>query len=51
MVYDNHPIIDAFRYVDEDTVFGAMDNKVNPPGEGTYYFYLARFPKAEEAKI
>lgn len=27
MVYDKHPIFDAFRRVDEDTVLGAMDRK------------------------
>lgn len=43
MVYDNFPIIDSFRYVDEGTLLGAMDNKDNPAGEGTYYFYLKRF--------
>lgn len=50
MVYDKIPIIDSFRYIDEDTVIGAMDNKDNLPGEGTYYFYLKRFPK-DGAKI
>lgn len=42
MIYDKHPIIDTFRYVGEDTVIGAMDNKEDKPGEGTYYFYLTR---------
>lgn len=50
MVYDKIPIIDSFRYVDEDTVIGAMDNKENPAAEGTYYFYLTRFPKDEGAR-
>ncbi|TDZ33239.1 hypothetical protein C8035_v011448 [Colletotrichum spinosum] len=43
MVYDNFPIIDAFRYVDENTVVGAMDNK-ELQDAGTYYFYLKRRP-------
>lgn len=41
MVYDNLPIIDQFRYVDQDTVMGAMDNKILKDA-GTYYFYLNR---------
>lgn len=41
MVYDKFPIIDAFRYVDENTVVGAMDNK-ELQQSGTYYFYLRR---------
>ena len=43
MVYDKFPIIDSFRYVADDTVLGAMDNKDQPAGIGTYYFYLKRF--------
>ena len=30
MVYDKHPIFDAFRRVDADTVMGAMDRKGEP---------------------
>lgn len=41
MVYDNLPIIDQFRYVDQDTVIGAMDNKILKDAD-TYYFYLTR---------
>lgn len=41
MVYDKLPIIDSFRYVTEDTVIGAMDNKTLQD-VGTYYFYLTR---------
>ncbi|WYZ41152.1 hypothetical protein EsH8_V_000047 [Colletotrichum jinshuiense] len=41
MVYDKFPIIDAFRYVDENTVLGAMDNK-DLQSAGTYYFFLKR---------
>ncbi|KAJ7213854.1 hypothetical protein GGX14DRAFT_444269 [Mycena pura] len=40
MIYDNKPIIDHFRYVDEDTVAGMMDLKDGPPG---YHFYLTRY--------
>ncbi|TEA13139.1 hypothetical protein C8034_v004752 [Colletotrichum sidae] len=43
MVYDNFPIIDAFRFVDENTIVGAMDNK-ELQDAGTYYFYLKRRP-------
>lgn len=42
MVYDNFPIIDPFRYVSEDVVMGAMDTKLQQPGDGTYFFYLNR---------
>ncbi|EOD45476.1 hypothetical protein M430DRAFT_40654 [Neofusicoccum parvum] len=45
MVYDNFPIIDIFKYVSEDVVFGAMDNKLLPE-DGTYYFYLRRIKTA-----
>lgn len=41
MVYDNFPIIDYFKYVNEDLVAGAMDSKKMKPF-GTYYFYLKR---------
>ncbi|KAH7153492.1 hypothetical protein EDB81DRAFT_687767 [Dactylonectria macrodidyma] len=41
MVYDNFPIIDSFRYVADDIVMGAMDNK-DQQDTGTYYFYLTR---------
>ncbi|KAJ7274235.1 hypothetical protein C8J57DRAFT_1178391 [Mycena rebaudengoi] len=39
MVYDIRPIIDHFRFVNEDTVAGMMDAKGTPPG---YHFYLTR---------
>ncbi|KAJ7673531.1 hypothetical protein B0H17DRAFT_947161 [Mycena rosella] len=39
MVYDDKPIIDHFRYVNEDTVAGMMDVKNAPPG---YHFHLTR---------
>jgi hypothetical protein len=42
MVYDNLPIIDSFRRVDDKTVVGAMDNKMLPKETGTYYFYLSK---------
>ncbi|KPM38345.1 hypothetical protein AK830_g8233 [Neonectria ditissima] len=41
MVYDKFPIIDSFRYVSENVVIGAMDNK-DLKDVGTYYFYLTR---------
>lgn len=46
MVYDKFPIIDAFRYVDENTVIGAMDTK-DLKDAGTYYFYLKRGPDSK----
>ncbi|KAJ5640119.1 uncharacterized protein N7484_007981 [Penicillium longicatenatum] len=38
MVYDDFPIIDYFRYVNDDLLAGAMDAK--SVKEGTYFFYL-----------
>lgn len=43
MIYDKFPIIDVFKYVDDNTVLGAMDNKDFPADAGEYYFYLKRF--------
>ena len=43
MFYDKAPIIDVFRYVDVNTVIGAMDHK-DTRHLGTYYFYLTRRP-------
>ncbi|CAF1165545.1 unnamed protein product [Adineta steineri] len=43
MVYDNYPIIDHFRYVNDNMVVGAMDNKLKPAEQhGTLYFFLTR---------
>ncbi|KAF8214899.1 hypothetical protein K438DRAFT_1562002, partial [Mycena galopus ATCC 62051] len=47
MIYDNKPIIDYFRYVDENTVAGMMDRKGWPPG---YHFHLTR-TRAANAKM
>lgn len=38
MVYDDFPIIDYFRYVNDNLLAGAMDAKTSDAG--TYYFYL-----------
>ncbi|KAJ5151670.1 hypothetical protein N7492_009965 [Penicillium capsulatum] len=38
MVYDDFPIIDYFRYVNDNLLAGAMDAKTS--NAGTYYFYL-----------
>ncbi|KAJ5691905.1 hypothetical protein N7462_001328 [Penicillium macrosclerotiorum] len=40
MVYDDFPIIDYFRYVNDDLLAGAMDSKIHQGG--TYYFYIYR---------
>lgn len=40
MIYDNHPVIDIFRYVSENVVAGAMDSKTFEK-EGAF-FYLTR---------
>ncbi|KAJ5594656.1 uncharacterized protein N7459_000864 [Penicillium hispanicum] len=38
MVYDDFPIIDYFRYVNDNLLAGAMDAKTS--SAGTYFFYL-----------
>lgn len=42
MIYDDKPIFDHFRYVNEDTVLGAMDCPKIMGKESTYYFFLTR---------
>ena len=41
MIYDQFPIIDHFRYVNNDMVAGAMDTKQHGDA-GVYYFFLRR---------
>ncbi|WYZ34047.1 hypothetical protein EsH8_I_000323 [Colletotrichum jinshuiense] len=41
MIYDNYPRIDSFRYVDENTVLGAMEDK-NVENNRPVWFYLRR---------
>lgn len=41
MIYDQFPIIDHFRYVNNDMVAGAMDTKTYGDA-GVYYFFLKR---------
>lgn len=41
MVYDDFPIIDYFRYVNDNLLAGAMDAKKTAE-HGTYFFYLYR---------
>ncbi|KAJ7848896.1 hypothetical protein B0H13DRAFT_2089599 [Mycena leptocephala] len=48
MVYDDKPVIDYFRYVDENTVAGVMDAKSRPP---VYHFYLTRCRTNSESKL
>ena len=38
MIYDQRPIIDVFRKVDDDTVMGRMDERGHPPA----FFVLTR---------
>ena len=41
MIYDQHPIFDHFRKVNDDLVVGAMDRK----GDAfPLFFYLRRLP-------
>ncbi|KAG2222895.1 hypothetical protein INT45_013526 [Circinella minor] len=42
MIYDNLPIIDHFRYVTDDIIFGIMDTKMFPKENGMLYFSLKR---------
>ncbi|KAJ7801494.1 hypothetical protein B0H13DRAFT_2498336 [Mycena leptocephala] len=48
MVYDDKPVIDHFRYVDQNTVAGVMDAKSRPP---VYHFYLTRCRTNSESKL
>ncbi|KGO69886.1 protein of unknown function DUF4334 [Penicillium italicum] len=41
MIYDKHPIIDHFRYVNDKLIAGAMDTS-SFGDVGTYYFYLCK---------
>jgi hypothetical protein len=43
MVYDNHPIFDHFRRVDDDTVIGVMERKGD---RGPLFFFLERIAEA-----
>lgn len=43
MFYDQLPVNDSFRKVDDNTVFGVMDNKVLP--DPPYFFVLEKFSK------
>ncbi|QSQ26423.1 DUF4334 domain-containing protein [Pyxidicoccus parkwayensis] len=43
MVYDDRPILDVFRKVDDNTVLGAMDARGMPQ---PYFFVLRRDPDA-----
>ncbi|KAL8682011.1 MAG: hypothetical protein Q9186_001887 [Xanthomendoza sp. 1 TL-2023] len=42
MIYDNKPIFDHFRYLDEENVMGAMDAPKVMGEDGTFYFYLTK---------
>lgn len=41
MIYDQLPIIDVFRKVDDQAVMGVMDIK-GAPAEGHFFFVLYR---------
>jgi hypothetical protein len=38
MIYDQRPIVDVFRKVDDDTIMGRMDERGQPP----FFFLLVR---------
>ncbi|OBU01044.1 hypothetical protein VE01_00910 [Pseudogymnoascus verrucosus] len=40
MIYDDRPVFDYFRYVNDDMVAGIMEGK--ELGESLFYFYLKR---------
>jgi len=43
MIYDNHPIIDHFRYVNDNTVAGVMDSRdFRDNQSGHFHFFLQR---------
>jgi hypothetical protein len=42
MIYDNRPIFDHFRYVNEDMVLGIMDCPKVMGADSFYYFFLTR---------
>ncbi|KAI9831424.1 MAG: hypothetical protein M1819_005023 [Sarea resinae] len=42
MIYDKQPIIDHFRYVNDNFIAGIMDTKMFPTDHGAYHFYLTR---------
>lgn len=39
MVYDERPVFDYFRWVDENTILGIMEGK---PLDGPFYFYIVK---------
>jgi hypothetical protein len=47
MVYDRFAVIDNFRYVSQDLIAGAMDNRA-VESEGTYFFYIKRIKEEQE---
>ena len=42
MVYDDKPVFDHFRFVDQDMVMGAMDAPKMGLVVGVYFFFLTR---------
>jgi len=42
MVYDNQPIVDHFKRVDDATVMGIMNGKEAMRSDRLFYFYLVR---------
>lgn len=43
MIYDDKPVFDHFRYVNEDEVAGIMEGKVVQGGDFYFYCYLTRY--------
>lgn len=52
LIYDNGPIIDAFRKIDENTLISAADNKNKPVATwGTFFFYLKRGELPQKVQV
>ena len=43
MIYDNRPVFDHFRYVNDNLLAGIMEGK-ELGKDGEFYFYLKRNP-------
>lgn len=41
MIYDILPIVDSFRYIDDNTILGAMENK-NVENNRPVWFWMRR---------
>jgi hypothetical protein len=42
MIYNDRPIIDHFRRLNDTTIAGVMDTDLFPPEMGLFYFTLTK---------